>query len=402
LSARAGSFNVLSYLGPVKAVKGARMQGWGQAGVRAAINVADLRRLARGRLPRLVFDYLEGGAEDERGLAENVAAFARYKFRPRRLVDVSRRSMARELFAFRAAAPLVVGPTGLNGILWPDGDLALARAAKRAGVPFALSTASNARIEDVAKVGGELWFQLYVVHRRLAEGLVARASAVGVNVLVLTVDVAVNGKRERDARNGFSFPFKYTPRTLWDGATHPRWALDFVKHGAPTMANLAAADARDLEAQAALLRREMDATFDWDALKALRDRWPKTLLVKGVLAPEDAERCFSLGVDGVIVSNHGGRQVDSLPAPIDALARMPAAGGYWVDGGVRRGADIVKAVALGARGVLLGRAALYGLAAAGEEGAFRAIEILKDEIDRTLALIGCPDVEGLGRGCLDI
>lgn len=361
-----------------------------------AINIAELRALARRRLPRMVFDYLEGGAEDERGLQENIDAFARLKFRPKRFIDVSKRSMARELFGFSAQAPLVVAPTGLNGIMWPDGDLALARAAKRAGVPFALSTASNARIEDVAKVGGELWFQLYVVHRRLAQALVERARNAGVKVLMLTVDLAVNGKRERDARNGFSFPFKYSPRVLWDGATHPRWALDFVRHGAPVMANLAAAGAQDLETQAALLRREMDATFDWDALKALRERWTGTLLVKGVLTSEDALRCFALGIDGVIVSNHGGRQVDSLPAPIDALARMRASGLYLVDGGVRRGADIVKAVALGARAVLVGRAALYGLATAGEEGAVRALEILKDEIDRTLALIGCPDLGDIG------
>ena len=360
-----------------------------------AFSIADLRARAKRRLPKMVFDYLEGGAEDERSIAENVAAFSRIRFVPKRLVDVSRRSIARSILGAKAEAPFVVGPTGLNGIFWPDGDLALARAAQKAGVPFALSTASNAAIEDVAGIGGDLWFQLYVVHRSLAEGLVARAERAQCSTLILTVDVAVNGKRERDLRNGFAFPFRYHARTLWDALTHPDWTARLLLHGMPIMANLAADGATSLEAQTALLRRQMDASFDWDALARLRDRWPRRLLVKGVLDSDDVARCFTLGVDGVIVSNHGGRQIDSFRAPIEALPGLVGRGPVLMDGGLRRGADIVKAIAAGAEAVLLGRSVLYGLAADGEAGAALAIRILKDEIDRTLALIGCASVDEL-------
>lgn len=351
--------------------------------------------MAKRRLPRMVFDYLEGGAEDERSIDDNVEAFNRIRLSPRRLVDVSRRSIARTILGVRSQAPFVVGPTGLNGVLWPDGDLALARASREAGVPFALSTASNASLEQVAAIGGDLWFQLYVVHRSLADGLVARAARLNYRALVLTVDVAVNGKRERDLRNGFRFPFQYGARTIAGAVLHPGWTLGHLRRGMPAMANLVAADATNLEAQAALLRREMDASFDWDALARLRDTWPRRLLVKGLLDERDAARCRALGVDGVVVSNHGGRQVDSFEAPVEALSRFVGSGPTLVDGGVRRGADVAKAVALGAEAVLLGRSVLYGLAAGGEAGASHAIGILKDEIDRTLALIGCAAIDDL-------
>ena len=365
--------------------------------MRKVFTIGDLKTRAKQRLPRMVFDYLEGGAEDERSIEENVAAFNRVRFVPKRLVDVSRRSIACPILGLLAQAPFVVGPTGLNAIFWPDGDLELARAAREAGVPFALSTAANASLEQVAKIGGDLWFQLYVVRRDLAAKLVERAERANFSTLILTVDVAVNGKRERDLRNGFAFPFRYSTRTIWDGLSHPAWTVNLLRHGMPKMVNLAADGSTGLEAQAALLRREMDDSFDWDALARLRDNWPRRLLVKGILDPRDAARCFSLGVDGVIVSNHGGRQVDSLMAPIEALSGMRGLGlgPLLVDGGVRRGADIVKAVAAGAQAVLLGRSVLYGLAANGHAGAASAIQILKDEIDQTLALIGCPSINNL-------
>ena len=365
------------------------------AHMRQVFCIEDLKAGAKRRLPRMVFDYLEGGAEDERSIRENVEAFSRIRFAPKRLVDVSRRSIARSILGRAAKAPFVVGPTGLNGIFWPDGDLELARAARAAGVPFALSTAANASIEQVAKIGGDLWFQLYVVHRGLADRLVERAERADFSTLILTVDVAVNGKRERDLRNGFAFPFRYSPRTVWDGVTHPAWSFNLLRHGMPKMANLAADGATSLEAQAALLKREMDASFDWDALARLRDKWPRRLLVKGILDPGDVARCFSIGVDGVVISNHGGRQVDSLRAPIEVLPELRGLGPMFMDGGVRRGADIVKAVAARAQAALLGRSVLYGLAANGQAGAALAIQILIDEIDRTLALIGCPSINDL-------
>jgi (S)-mandelate dehydrogenase len=362
------------------------------------VNTADYRALARKRLPRMVFDYLEGGAEDEIGLRHNRDAFEKVKFQPRRLVDISSRSTRTSLFGKPLSAPMVIAPTGLNGIFWPDGDLALARAAGKFGIPFALSTASTSSIEAVANVAsGELWFQLYIVHRKLAERLVQRALAAGYTTLVLTTDVGVNGKRERDLRNGFAMPVRYTLRTLLDGILHPRWSWDLVRHGMPQLANFASADVRDAEIQVALMSRQMDASFAWQDLKWLRDMWPHTLLIKGISRPDDAEHCIELGADGVILSNHGGRQLDAAIAPLEALSVTSQRIGapVLIDSGIRRGSDVVKAVALGAKAVLLGRATLYALAAQGERGVEAVLSMLKSEIDTTLAQIGCPAVTQL-------
>jgi (S)-mandelate dehydrogenase len=368
--------------------------------MRRPISVTDFRELARARLPRIVFDFLEGGAEDELGLRRNREAFEAIRFQPRRLVDVSQRSTTATLFGKRIGAPLVIAPTGLNAILWPDGDLALARAAAKAGIPFALSTASTSSIEAVARASeAELWFQLYVVHRKLAAQLVARARDAGYTTLILTTDAGVNGKRERDTRNGFGVPMKHTLRTVADALTHPRWTRDWLRHGMPRLANFADNVVQDAEVQAALMRRQMDASFAWSDLAWLRDLWPHTLLVKGILHADDAARCARLGIDGVILSNHGGRQLDSAVSPIQALPAVARAMDLpiLVDSGVRRGADVVKAVALGARAVLLGRATLYGLAAGGERGVADVLDILRAEIDTTLAQIGCAGIDELSQ-----
>jgi (S)-mandelate dehydrogenase len=367
------------------------------------VNVADFRALAQKRLPRIVFDYLEGGAEDEIGLKHNRDVFNQLKFAPRRLVDISKRSTETAIFGKPLSMPLVIAPTGLNGIFWPDGDLALVRAAGKFGIPFALSTASTASIETVAKAAtGEIWFQLYVVHRKLAELLVKRALSAGYTTLVLTTDVGVNGKRERDLRNGFGMPMRYTLRTIADGMLHPRWSLGLVRNGMPQLANFASKDVQDTELQAALMSRQMDASFAWQDLQWLRDRWPHKLLIKGISRPDDAERCIALGADGVILSNHGGRQLDGAIAPIEALAatadRISAP--VLIDSGFRRGADVVKAIALGASAVLVGRATLYGLAANGQQGAEDVLSIMKSEIDTTLAQIGCPACNQLDRDFL--
>jgi (S)-mandelate dehydrogenase len=359
------------------------------------LNVEDYGRLARRRLPKMVFDYLEGGAESERGLKRNRDSFERIQFNPHRLTDVSRRDLTIELFGHIHALPLIVAPTGLNGALWADGDLALARAAAEANIPFALSTASNATIEEVAdKAGGELWFQLYVVQRQLAHQLVQRALSAGYRTLILTVDVPVNGNRERDRRSGFSIPFRYSPKIIIDCALHPSWSLQQVFHGFPQLANFASVDAKDVNAQAALMKRQMDASFSWDDLKALRDAWPHTLIVKGILNVADAKRCVETGVDGIILSNHGGRQLDDVCAPVDVLPKVVerVKAPVLIDSGIRRGADVVKAFARGARGVLLGRALLYGLAARGQVGVTDVLRILRGEIETTLALLGCPSI----------
>ncbi|WP_444813445.1 alpha-hydroxy-acid oxidizing protein [Variovorax gracilis] len=347
----------------------------------------------------MVFDYLDGAAESERGLRRNAAAIETICFDPKRLEDVSKRDLSIELFGRKQQMPLVIAPTGLNGALWADGDVMLARAAANAGIPFVLSTASNVTIEEVAdRAGGDLWFQLYVVQRTLARSLTDRALAAGYKTLVLTVDVAVNGKRERDMRNGFAIPFRYSPRAMLDGVMHPSWLMRQLSHGLPALANFASAGSTDVNAQAALMNRQMDASFAWDDLKALRDLWPHTLLVKGVLSADEAERCVGLGVDGVVISNHGARQLEDVAAPI---AKLPEFAGrlhqpILVDSGFRRGADVVKALALGANAVMLGRATLYGLAAGGEAGVADVLRIIRQEIDTTLALIGCARAADLG------
>lgn len=364
-----------------------------------AIKVEDYRLLARRRLPKVVFDFLEGGAEDEGGLDHNRQVFSKVRLRPRRFVDVSQRSLRTSLFGTEIAAPLAIAPTGLNGLLWPQGDLELAKAAADAGIPFILSTAASMSIEAIAGGShGERWFQLYVFHREIADELVDRAFAADYSALVLTTDVGVNGFRERDVRNGFMLPLRYSPALIWDGVSHPRWSLDFLRNGTPQMANLASAAARSPEAQAALMSRQMDTSYGWDDLKRLRDRWPRRLIVKGLLHPEDARRCFALGIDGVILSNHGGRQLDSAVSPLEVLQETvaTASGGCVMsDSGVRRGADAVKALALGADLILLGRAVLYGLAARGRAGADDVLRMIRAEMDNALAQIGCASISDL-------
>lgn len=366
-----------------------------------AFTVAEMRERARRRLPRAMFDYLEGGAGSERGLDRNREALARILFAPRPLIDVSRRDLSIEMLGVRRPLPFVIAPTGLNGALRGNGDLLLARVAARNGIPFVLSTASNASIEEVARAAdGERWFQLYVMDRAVADSLVERALSAGYAMLVLTVDVPVGGRRPRDIRNGFAVPFRITPRFALDCALHPGWAIDQLRCGMPQLANMAGS-ASGIGQQAALLRRQMDASFDWQALERLRERWPHRLLVKGLSRAEDAERCLGLGVDGVVFSNHGGRQIEDCPAPIDVLkAGRPSGGAVLADSGFRTGADIAKALALGADGVMIGRPMLYGLAAAGEAGVKEVIDILTEELDNTLALIGCPNAADLDRSFL--
>jgi (S)-mandelate dehydrogenase len=331
-------------------------------------------------------------------LKHNHEVFERYQLTPHRLVDVSKRDTGIELFGRHHAAPFMIGPTGLNGALWPKGDILLARAAERASIPFVLSTASNASIEDVAAASnGDLWFQLYIVQRKLAEQMVRRAEAANYSTLVLTTDVGVNGNRERDLRNNFGLPMHYTPRLIYDGVMHPWWSLGFMLSGMPQLGNFVTADSSDVEIQAVVMSRQMDASFNWNDFNWLRKLWPRKLLVKGVLRPDDAERCIAAGADGVILSNHGGRQLDAAVSPLDVLAESRAriSAPILIDSGYRRGTDIVKALALGANAVLLGRASLYGLAATGEAGVDHILRLLKDEVDRTLAQIGCPSVSQL-------
>ena len=359
--------------------------------------VKDYRALARQRLSRFAFDYLEGGAEDGRTMARNAASWGAVTFQPRAMVDVSHIDTGTHFFGRAQALPMCVGPTGLNGLYWPRAEEVLARAAHAAGVPFVLSTASTSLLEDVrAASSGELWLQLYVQKdRRIAESMMARAQAAGFGALMLTVDTMVHGKRDHDIRNGFRMPVPWTPRLLADLALHPRWCLRMLRQGgSPQLVNLAqsAGVAANIQKQAAAMSREMDMGLCWQDLAWVRRHWQGPVIVKGLLTAHDALKALDAGADGIVISNHGGRQLECAPAPLDQLpAVADAVRGrmrLFVDGGVRRGSDIAKALALGADAVLLGRAPLYGLAARGPQGVAEVLQILRAEFETTLRLLG--------------
>ncbi|WP_434112346.1 alpha-hydroxy acid oxidase [Paraburkholderia caffeinilytica] len=366
-------------------------------------NIADYRAAARRFLPRFAFAYLEGGSEDEITLRRNRRAFERVMFAPRVLVDVSTVSTTARLAGCAAAWPAVVGPTGLNGLYRREAEETLARAAGAAGLPFVLSTASTSLLEDVRKASdGELWLQLYVQKdRRIAEDMMARARASGFSTLLLTVDTPVTGQRDHYVRTGFKLPLRWTRQLLWDIATHPRWIAAVGVHGVPQLVNLARSARLEsgIEAQAAALSRQMDMSLNWDDLAWVRRHWPGKLFVKGIQTVADAVTASRHCVDGVVLSNHGGRQLDGALSSMDILAdtvsSTPAGFEVLIDGGIRRGSDIAKAVALGAKGVLLGRAPLYGLAGAGESGVNDVLSMLRNELEICLRLLGCPDIGSL-------
>ena len=367
-------------------------------------SIDDLRRLAKRRLPRAVFDFIDGGAETESTLRGNRAAFERVRFLPRVLIDVSRVDTSTTILGGPSKLPIAIAPTGAVGFGRRGGDIAIARAAAAFGIPYTLSTTATTSIEQIAREApGRLWFQVYVFKRRdFTLGLIERARAADYEAIVVTVDLAVGGKRERDMRNDFSVPFRFTRRNVLDFATRPAWAFDMLTRGMPVMENLAGFEneAASSAAIAASVGRNMDPSFDWDGLKAIRDKWPRKLIVKGVERADDTERLAAMGCDGVIVSNHGGRQLDGACATLDALPAVARAAGkrmsVFVDGGVRRGGDAVKAVALGAEAAMIGRATLFGACAGGEPGAVRALEILRDELVRTMQLCGVTRVGAIG------
>lgn len=364
--------------------------------VAQAVNVDALRQLAQQHVPRLVFDYIDGGAEDEVGLARNLGAFQDMRLVPRYLVDVSQRDQTCTLLGRNYASPFGIGPTGLAGFARPGADLMLADAAVAANIPFVLSGAGTASIEAAAKRAPQhTWYQLYMSRdAQISADLVRRARDAGIETLMLTVDVPVHGKRERDIRNGFVPPVKPTASALLNMLGHPRWLLDMLRHGLPRFENWApyAAAGANAKELGEFFASQIPFTQTWRDLETLRQLWPGKLVIKGLLHPADAQRAQDAGVDGIIVSNHGARQLDSAPTALDVFPAIRAQIGrripLMLDGGVRRGADIVKAKALGADFVFVGRATMYGVAAGGLEGAQRAIAILRDEIDLTMAQIG--------------
>ncbi|MBJ3776911.1 alpha-hydroxy acid oxidase [Acuticoccus mangrovi] len=366
-------------------------------------SIADLRAAARRRLPRSVFDFVDGGAEDERTLTDNAAAFKLLRFQPKMLVDVTTVDMRTTLLDGPSALPVIVAPYGACGFSWPRGDHAGAEVAEAAGIAYAMSSTASVALEDIAaRHQGRRWFQCYIFRRReITAELIARAEKAGFETLVITVDLPVGGNRERDYRNDFSVPFRYTPRNVTDFALHPEWSITTLRNGMPTLANLAAfGNVNDVNATASSVGRNYDPSFNWDDLAAIRDRWRGKLVVKGIARGEDARRLVALGADAIAVSNHGGRQLDGalptlfcLPEIRDAVGR---AAEVYLDGGIRRGTDIVKALALGADAVMLGRSLLYGIAAGGAVGARRALDILTQELGRTMQLLGAPRLADIG------
>ena len=376
-----------------------------------AASVDDLRTISRRRLPRGVFDYIDGGAEAEHTLAANSDAFTRRGFRPRVLRDVGDVDPSSTLLGRRMPLPLVLSPTGFGRIADPAGELAVARSASRAGLTYTLSTLATRSIEEVAAASGDgpRWFQVYVWRDRgLVEDMIRRAAASGYEALLVTVDTAVLGKRERDVRRGFSLPPKIGLGTLIDGALHPGWTWDFVRAEPIRFANVVGrgtGDGTDAVSLADYVNNQFDPTLSWRDLDWMRSVWDGPIVVKGIQTVADARLAVEAGVEAIALSNHGGRQLDTAPAPVDLVEPVvQAVGGaaaVLCDGGVRRGSDIVKAVALGATACMAGRAYLYGLGAGGERGVDKALALRDADVRRTMALVGARTVADITRDLVD-
>jgi L-lactate dehydrogenase (cytochrome) len=373
------------------------------------VNIEDLRRAARWNLPKAIFDFVDGGANAEWTMRENQAAFERILFDPRVLVDVSERDQSTTVFGETMKTPIIVAPTGLTSIAWPNAELLAARAAGRAGAGLALSTYASNSIEEIAATGtSPLWFQLYVSRdRKRTDELVDRAQAAGFKALAITVDTQVPSMRERNIRNGYQAPPRITVRSVMDVSWRVGWVRRFLKGPRPAYRNIsgdAALTPKQFVELGYQLAREIDPSVSWKDVEHFRARWKGPLLLKGVVSTRDVKTALDHGVNGFIVSNHGGRQLDYAPSSIEVLPEIVDACGdraeVYLDSGIRRGSDVVKAVALGAKAVLIGRPYVYGLGAAGEDGVDHVFRILTDEIDRCLALIGIPKLSEVTRSDL--
>jgi L-lactate dehydrogenase (cytochrome) len=371
------------------------------------ITIDDLRGRARRRLPRAVFDFIDGGAEDEWTLRRNESALKQITFRPRVLVDTHARDQSTTVLGQRISSPLILAPTGLCGMAAPRGEILAARAAVSTGVIFTLSSMSGVSIEDTARAAaGPHWFQLYVWRdRTLTRSLVERAAAAGYRAMVVTVDVPVLGQRERDLRNGATIPPRITLSNALDSLQKLGWLLGMARHPRIDFANVARpTDARGPLALGPYVNSQFDPSVTWADLAWFRSIWDGPLVLKGIMSGEDARRAVDHGADAIVVSNHGGRQLDGLPAAIEVLPEVVEAVDDRIevlyDGGIRRGTDVVKALALGARACMIGRPYLYGLGAGGQAGVERAVNILRGEIDRAQALLGRPTLAELDRGAV--
>lgn len=373
--------------------------------IQSAINLEDMRQLARRKLPRIAFDFIDGGVDDELCLKRNREAFEKYRLLPRYLRDVNNRDQSVVLFGRSYASPIGISPTGLAGLWRSDADLMQAAAARDANVPFLLSSAANASLEDGMRVAPEhVWFQMYCTSdERINADLVQRAIKAQVGVLVISVDVPVNSNRERNRRNGFSRPLRMTPGVVLNAMRHPAWVLRYLRAGGiPMMRNWkpyapAGANAGQVADMYGTLTPA--PMVNWEHMHRIRDVWPGPMVIKGLMHPDDAREAARMGVNGLVVSNHGGRQLDTAPSPLEMLPAIRAAVGNQVelilDSGVRRGSDVVIARCLGARAAIFGRPSLYAVAAAGQPGVARVLQIMRNEIDMVLAQIGCRAFEEL-------
>lgn len=360
------------------------------------VEIADLKRLAKRRVPKMFFDYADSGAWTESTYRANESDFSKIKLRQRVLVDMTNRSLETTMVGQKVSMPVALAPTGLTGMQHADGEMLAAQAAEAAGVPFTLSTMSICSIEDVASVTKKpFWFQLYVMKdREFVKNLISRAKAAGCSALVLTLDLQILGQRHKDLRNGLSAPPKFTPKHIWQMATRPGWCLGMLGTQRRTFRNIAghAKNVTDLSSLSAWTAEQFDPQLNWHDVAWIKEQWGGKLILKGILDEEDAQMAAKTGADAIIVSNHGGRQLDGAVSSISMLKPIVDAVGdkieVHMDGGVRSGQDVLKARALGAQGVFIGRPFLYGLGAMGKEGVTLALEIIRKELDITMALCG--------------
>ena len=382
------------------------MFGSDQRRVNRCYSIADLRRAAKRRLPRPMFDYMDGAAEDEVALRNNSAAFGKWQLIPRVLVDVTRIDLTTEVMGQNLELPVVLAPTGMNCLFHHRGELAVVEAAAKAGTIYSLSSMASFDIETVgAASGGPKWFQIYVwKDRSLVKEFIQRCREAGYRGLCLTVDLPALGRRERDLRNGMTIPPRLTPGSLLDIALHPYWWWHMLTSPPMTLANVVGKAGQGLNDVTTLGRyanEQLDPSVTWDDMAWMIEQWGGPFAIKGVACAADAVRAVDAGATGIIISNHGGRQLDQAPAPIEVLREIvEAVGGraeVILDGGVRRGSDVVKALALGAKVCMIGRGYLYGLGAGGRAGVERALELLRDDIRRTMMLVGCSSVRDLNR-----
>jgi isopentenyl diphosphate isomerase/L-lactate dehydrogenase-like FMN-dependent dehydrogenase len=363
--------------------------------------IDDLREIARRRIPRFAFDLVDGGAEGERNLRRNAQAFEEIELTPRYMRDVSQIDTGVTLFGQRFDAPFGMAPIGVLNAFWPGADLMLARLCKAKNIPYTASSAASTPLEALAEAAdGNGWFQLYVSgNADVTEGLVSRAEAAGYPVLMVTADVPAAGKRDRDIRNQLAVPFRFTPEVVLQCALNPRWSLASLRHGTPNVANYADL-LQNATSYAEVQKTLITPGFTWEDLKRLRARWKGKLLVKGILHPDDAVQCANIGCDGIVVSNHGGRQVAFGQPTIEALPPIAAALGgrisVLLDSGIRRGSDTLRAKALGADFTLAGRALAYGVGAGAAQGAERAFDLLSLELNRALGQLGLMSYEDVG------